>query len=223
MYISSAAPPPTVYDPYTVKLSKPYRDDGNSANFKSASPRDFVKKGNALSPGSYNVPCTLFNSTVGAVSAFKSKPRYADDDYTKETPGPGSYSHIPQKRPAPKQRRQFISVTQLMRNEPRPLSSMTNYSEKSGKTTKTSKSTLSNASYISIKHGPMPGHYDISKAASSVKHSIPLARSVFESRTKRFEAAFGKSGATGEIGPGFYQPIADSKRSFHLNLKNQWS
>jgi hypothetical protein len=220
----SFATSPTIYNPYNVKPSKgkpyifltykAYRENGPSATFKSITGRYALSGRNEMPcPGSYEI--TNSSPALGAVAAFKSRPRYGASE--RETPGPASYGSPKKTTDKPKQRRQFISIAQFTKPDERPLSTFSTR-DSTAKKTKIQKATLR---YVPEKLGPMPGRYNVARASCVTKASVNgITRSVFESKTRRFD---GVEGPTKHLGPGFYQPITELKRSFHLNLDNHWA
>jgi hypothetical protein len=214
LILETDAPPPNAYQNSKVKPILRYRENGPSATFKSVTGRYTIGQTDMPCPGSYEINSE--SSAIGAVAAFKSRPRYGMTE--RETPGPASYGESKKGTEKPKQRRQFISIAQFTRPDERPLSTFSSRDSASTSRSKIQKSTLR---YVPEKQGPMPGRYNIAKATNNTKQSINgITRSVFESKTRRFD---GQEGPTKHLGPGFYQPITEIKRSFHLNLDKHWA
>lgn len=219
-------PAPGQYDPHIQKTVKTYREGVENSVFKSKTARITTLNHESPSPNSYNPQINSTPKHAGAVASFKAEARNSRTVH--ETPGPSNYT-IDQAGNLTMKPRYALNLKYSPR---RVVKSISKYSRPDSRAEnpfdqsyeesrpRTEKMHGLHTSYIAEKIGPMPGRYNIARAAESVKTAIVAPRSIFNSKTSRFSQI---QTTTHMLGPGFYQPIKEvTNRSFHLNLGGHW-
>ncbi|KAI8913515.1 hypothetical protein EDD86DRAFT_200706 [Gorgonomyces haynaldii] len=202
-------PAPGEYDPKPVDKvgGVPLSERGARFVFKSKTSRSgFESFKSNPPPGVYEVEKAskvLFKEPQGAKAAFKATTRHQLQKIDK-MPGPGAYNIAGQKTEK-KAKGQYLVAT--IAKPPAPPE------EPSSNQVSVPGSGMTPIAF------PSPGTYELAKSCDAVQRSVPKTRSVFVSKSPRFQVS---SREKTQVGPGYYMPIDNSRQSYHLKLDGSW-